>query len=372
MVRQSAAALAVVLGIGCGGEPRSASRGSETEDAGDFGRTTVVTLTGAQLRIEPLPDAPAVAEVAGGTALTVVGDTMGPGPGAEPWLRVATWDDRRGWVPADQVLTPDLWSHYQVALGGAAITALRAAYPVGDGRWAVEAPLNSPGITSISTVWLLADPVRAVKVAAIDSVAAACGTPHRMAILAEDAGGGRDLSRAVLAVPASRRPQARLLAIAPLPLPDAALEAVIQRSAARMREMAGTEPRVWLWSMGEDARWVTLRWPAGDGGRAGEHAAALLLERSGAGWSARTVVPQVPSDADPDRAPFEPAAAYATAGPRPTILVVEAIDLNGSRVDLYLAQADGYRRLRAGYLWGCRIMEPAGAQSRKVPETVES
>ncbi len=331
---------------------------SPTDDAGDGADTLAaepagfVALRDVALRIAPEDGAASVTVAGGGTRLSRVGDTLPSGPGGERWLKLATWDDRRGWVSASDVLEADLWSHYQTVLGGTGPTALRVAYPI-EGRWAVEAPPYSAGITPISTLWLLGDSARAVKVTAIDTVADCGGRRHRVAVLAEDAGGsGPNLERAALAFPASRPPTARRVAIVPVPTPEPDLAAAIARGVGRLRGSSPANQQTWLYSIGAETRWVALRWP-GTGDSVKGAAAALILDRSGDSWSAVVAVPPMVSSAAPNRAALVPLAAFATMEGRPTLLLVSVLDYESARVDILLADAEGYRILRAGYVWGC-------------------
>ncbi|HUP00485.1 MAG TPA: hypothetical protein VM737_03065 [Gemmatimonadota bacterium] len=386
-------ALLAGLLVACGGDPGemverdAGERDAVVPDAGESHALAVLPLRPVALRIAPAPDAPPSIEVAAGTSLTFVRDSQPEGAGGNRWLEVATWDDRRGWAPAEELLEADLWIHYQRALGGAPPHTLRPAYPV-RGSWAVEAPAWSTGITPISTVWLVGDSAWSARVAAIDTLADGCpgGGGHRLALLGDAAGGagrGRgasgaagtpDLERAVLAAPAGAAPSARALAVRSLPdvepeLARAALDAARALVAETPGDPGGGtgDPEVWYARVGEEALWAVLRWPATGAGPAGR-TAALVLEPRQDRWHARrlavvaslpspeTVAPPAgtpPATTTPAGPPLRLIGAYATGGAGPTLLLVEALEYGTSRVDLYLAGADDFRRLRAGYDWGC-------------------
>lgn len=340
--------LSLGVAVACADEPAADSSGDVTSAVTEPAK--VVALEQLALRISPEDGAAVVTMVSAGTPLARLADSLPPAPGSSRWLRVATWDERSGWVPADRTIDAGRWAGYATALGGAPI-ALRAAYPI-DGEWAVEAPPYSSGITPISTVWVLGDSAWSARIAAIDTVAGCRGATHRIAWLdAVPAGGAApDLTRAGLALPASHRPAATRLAVAPLATPEARLKAAALDEAGR-RFAPPEVPRVWFYRVGQADRWVTLRW-AGPAGVV-DTAAALLLQPDGAGWRAATVVAPSGTRAAADRSPLVPTAAYETVVGQATLFLVNVVDSIGARVDIHLAGVGGYQRLRVGYNWGC-------------------
>ncbi|MCA1606275.1 MAG: SH3 domain-containing protein [Acidobacteria bacterium] len=180
---------------------------------------TVVPFHGLSLRIEPVASAEAILEASPGTPLRVIESRSG-------WLRVATWDGRVGWIPEGETFELSLWVHYQEALGGIAPSDLRPAYPLADGRWAVEAPFPS-GMTTGSSVWVYGEPASVIGVTTIAEIQSTCGV-RRMAILADrpsastPEASGRALRAdepaldlALLAAPGAPSPRLRRLAPAP-------------------------------------------------------------------------------------------------------------------------------------------------------------
>ncbi len=357
-------ALALVLGaVACGRTPPERTRAPGPPVA-DSGRSRLVTLAATHLRVRPEAGAAAVAELPVGAALTAVPDSAAPVSDVDldAWVQVATWDDRRGWVRADEVVETGLWTHYQAALG-APVTDARPAYPF-DARWVVEAPYGSPGFTRISTVWLLGDSIRPAHATAVDSLEDVCSERRHRAIRLDatsGANGGPDLEAALLASPG--RPAGGLvrLAVGELGEPDPALrEAILGRIAVardRKVEPGGVDAVRLDWArVGERQVWAAATWgPRDDEGMA--HAAAFLAERDdsapGFAWRLRTVVTPGPTSAE-DAAPFRPLAVYATADPsRANLFLVEALQYEGARVDVYASTGRRFRRVYKGYYWGC-------------------
>lgn len=352
------AVLAALSTPGCGDVPREERAGAVTAGGVSADATpSAVVLTGAALRIEPDPAAPPVRELASGTPLRVLDSVAG-------WLRVATWDDREGWVRQSEAIELSLWAHYQQALGGAPVSDLRPAFPLADGRWAVEAPFPS-GITTASSVWIEGDTPRAFPVADIETVASACAGAHRMAILAagpvERATGASAprtrgpiprLERARLALAGAPSPRLVRLALRPFDPDTAELRAVSRiadsLAAARGGGAVSWAPGGWR-ALGEGAVWVELV-PSGEA--PGPAAAALLLLGRGADLEAH-VVGELPRG--PDATPsVELLDAFSSAGlERPTLFVIRRLEYVGQHVDLYVARAEGVQRLYAGYPWGC-------------------
>lgn len=385
-VRGTVAVALVALGaVACGGDRTGdADAPGDAVAAADSARgpgVSVVALVDLAIRSAPDPSAPAVRDVTAGTGLALTP------PGAEPapagWVQVSTWDDRRGWVPAADLLDIALWGHYQAALGGTPPTALRPAYPAGGEGWVVEAPFHSPGFSSIATVWLAGDTLHQTRVAEIDTLANECsGDRYRFARLAGGLGAGTgpmdpDVDAAVLAVASVERPTLGRLAIRPLESPDAALEAAVagavetllEGAAAAARDPAGpppapgSRPAATWHAVGDAAAWVTLSWePAADAVEFGRWAAAFLVLRAapagaataGEPPSVRIAIPLTWTSVGESSAPFDVRAAYSTGpGLHPTLFVVHSWHYEGVNVSVYLAGADALRRVYLGYYWGC-------------------
>ena len=164
--------LTVALACGRSAEPPD-NGGGPADGAGatvdSASGTQVVVLRAGPLHVEPDEDSPGITDVPAGMLLRAVDEHAPQG-----WVRVATWDDRRGWIPESRLIPRELWAHYGRALGGISPVLLRPAYPVEGGRWVVEAPMGSPGFTPASSAWLLGDPAE-IRVVAIDSIENACG-----------------------------------------------------------------------------------------------------------------------------------------------------------------------------------------------------
>jgi hypothetical protein len=326
----------------------------------------LVPLHGVALRLEPREDGDVLFEAAAGDALRLV-EARGD------WLRLATWDDRAGWAPEAAFVELALWVHYQQALGGAPLSDLRPGYPLGDGRWAVEAPPPSPGVMTAGSVWLLGSDAMEGSVVGRDAVASSCGgLPHRFGILEEAPPGGAAaaaepvLGRARLVTTAA--PGAALRALAPEPAaPDPAQVEAVRRLADSLGSAiaAGRDPASgrpippparfaaaeWL-ALGEGALWATL---AGEPGRANPDApswAAAVLVTGGAEPAARLVVAPFPSPALPPA--LRPLLAFSTrAGGGPTLFAIERMDYRGRRIELYVARERDVRPFYRGYDWGC-------------------
>ena len=212
-------------------------------------------------------------------------DLVPEGADETGWVRVATWDDRRGWIPSSRLMEQSQWAHYGQALGGVAPSLLRPGYPVEGGVWGVEAPLGTPGITQASTAWLVGDSVLGARVTAIDSLEDICSEElHRFGIL-DARFSGENLPRLEegrLVTPSGSRPTTRRLAAGPLD-PDAELAGLLD-GAARELAPPGADPEAasveWA-ALGEGAAWAALSWPAEDPstGRA-QLASAIVFRRT--------------------------------------------------------------------------------------------
>ncbi|MFN2421811.1 MAG: SH3 domain-containing protein [Gemmatimonadota bacterium] len=322
---------------------------------------TVVPFHGLSLRIEPVASAEAILEASPGTPLRVIESRSG-------WLRVATWDGRVGWIPEGETFELSLWVHYQEALGGIAPSDLRPAYPLADGRWAVEAPFPS-GMTTGSSVWVYGEPASVIGVTTIAEIQSTCGV-RRMAILADrpsastPEASGRALRAdepaldlALLAAPGAPSPRLRRLAPAPATPNPAQTQAVMEATQrllasrgddAAARAIATAE---WL-AIGEGALWVRLGGESGGAGpEAPSWAATLLVQGTSPDVRVHAVVAPYPA---PNPSAVRLLHAFATdSGTRPTLFIVERVDSGGPQIEMYAAGADDVRRLYAGYGWGC-------------------
>lgn len=340
----------------CGGPPTPeppAGTGDSPATVDSLAEERIVVLRAGPLHLDPDEASPAVTDVPAGTLLRVVTDSAG----GDGWVRVATWDDRRGWIPVARLAPAGLWAHYGRALGGVSAVLLRPAYPVDETRWAVEAPLGSPGITPVSTVWVLDDSASAVRITAIDSVENFCGAElHRFGILAGRAEGEEWplLEEGRIAAPSGGPPAARAVPVGPFE-PDAALVRLAETEAAELMPAAGPpESTAWA-ALGPDAAWVSLSWPFEDQAQGiSQRAAALVFRRSGSGWERASSIAPTPSTAMIPTAAWQPLAAYSTGGvEHPTLLLLETREYEGAHLDIWIERGDGYQRIYEGYYWGC-------------------
>lgn len=320
-------------------------------------RARVVVLRAGPLRLEPDPDSPGVIEVQAGTLLDVVPDRATGGG----WVRVATWDDRRGWIEASRLMEPEAWSRYGRALGGVSPILLRPAYPVEGGRWAVEAPLGSPGLTIASSAWLLADTGRGASIVEIDSLENICGGErHRFGIL-DLPHAPVDwplLEEAVLVTPSGSRPMTQRLAVGALD-PDPELVELVRGAAAGLGPAEGNgsvAPESIEWAaFGEEAAWAALSWPSADAatGQA-QLASALVFRRAGDGWERVGVLGPFASSAEIPTPAWRPVAAYSIGGAGfPSLLLLEGLEYEGAHLDIWIERGDRYERIYDGYYWGC-------------------
>jgi len=144
---------AITLGAcddGAGPEASPPPAGSAIDDSPRF-----VAIRPVALLVAPDPEAGVVTTLATGTVLRAVGGEPGPAG----WSRVATWDERRGWVEADALVDPAAWGRLEGALGGFPPSELRPAHPVAGG-WIVEAPYGSPSLYQGAGVYVLGDSAR--------------------------------------------------------------------------------------------------------------------------------------------------------------------------------------------------------------------
>ena len=338
---------------GCGPASDTAETGAPPPDS--VPRERVVVLTAGPLHLEPDSASPGVLDVQAGALLDLVPE----GPAETGWVRVATWDDRRGWIPAWRLIEQSRWAHYGQALGGVAPTLVRVAYPVEGGVWAVEAPLGTPGITPASTAWLLGDSVAGTRVTAIDSLEDICsGELHRFGILDARFSGGNlpRLEEGRLVTPSGSRPTTRRLPVGPLE-PGAELRGLVV-DATRELAPRGSEPEgAWVeWAgLGEESAWASMSWPAEDPatGRA-QLAGAVVFRRGQDGWERAATLGPAPSSAEIPTPAWRPVAAFAT-GPSgyPTILLLEALEYEGAHLDIWIERGGRYERIYEGYYHGC-------------------
>jgi len=356
--RATFALLALLLAVpGCGEETsRPAGEAALDTAAEADAAPRVVVIRAAALRLEPDFASPAVVDVPAGALLAVSTDETAPEAGA--WVRVATWDDRRGWLPASDVVDAGLWAHYGAAFGGVSPILLRPAYPVEGERWGVEAPFHSPGLTAASSVWLLGDSTSAVRIARIDSLENVCGDErHRFATTERIAAADHwpFLGAGVIATPSGGRPAARRLVVGPLEA-DPALVALSEGIAAELAPAGAGPPESVEWAgLGEAAAWAVFSWPIEDVDTGqSQLAAAALFGRGPDGWEAAGTIPPTPSSAEIPTPAWRPLAVYETGGaPRPTILLLEAFEYEGAHLDIWIERGGRYVRLYEGYYWGC-------------------
>jgi hypothetical protein len=286
-------------------------------------------------------------------------DLVPEGPAETGWERVATWDDRRGWIPTGRLMEQTQWAHYGQALGGVAPSLVRVAYPVEGGVWAVEAPLGTPGITPASTAWLLGDSVVGARVTAIDSLEDVCSEElHRFGILDARYAGGTlpRLEEGRLVTPSGSRPTVRRLAVRPLD-PGPELRGLVV-DAARELAPRGSDPAAasveWA-ALGEESVWASLSWPAEDpaSGRA-QLAAAVVFRRGREGWERAAALGPSPSSAEVPTPAWRPVAAFATAPSGfPSILLLEGLEYEGAHLDIWIERGGRYERIYEGYYHGC-------------------
>jgi hypothetical protein len=318
-------------------------------------RVRVVVLQAGPLHLGPDPHSPAVTQVPAGALLDVVPDPAG----GDAWVRVATWDDRHGWLPASRIMEPEQWAQYGRALGGVSPVLVRPAYPVEGGRWAVEAPLGSGGLTTASTAWLLADSALGARVVGIDSVDNLCGGErYRFAVLDRPFGTQEwpRLEEGLLATPSGGRPAARRLAVRPFE-PDAELTGLANRLALEGSPPGGRTPPASIeWTaLGEAAAWAALSWPAEDpaSGQA-QRGLAIVFRRTANGWERLGTVGPAGSSASIPTPAWRPVAAYATgASTFPTMLLLEEFEYEGAHLDVWIHRGERYERTYRGYYWGC-------------------
>lgn len=335
MVTGIAGPLAILAA--CGGQPDGADDAAPVEPAAVERR---VVVADAALRVAPTADAATTIEVPGGTALALVRDTL---VADGTWLELATWDDRRGWAPATEVVDEDVWLHAARALR-LAPTALR---PARGPAWEAEAPWPSPALRPGSGAWLAADTVVPARVGGLDTLAAECGGALRVARLAPVGGVTGPLA---IVVPNRERPDVRSLPVRADGVPPALAAAVEAWSRDAAAAVAGrSEPRRTVALLGDGAAWVGLAW-AGEGAAPWSAAAVVGPGPGGARPSARVVDTPAPRAGGPP----SPAAALATgSGAWPIVLLLERPLERGRRAEIWIAGADDYRRLYAGHARGC-------------------
>ena len=339
--------------LGC--DPRSETAAGDASPRDSLPRERLVVLSGGPLHLEPDSASPGVLEVHAGAILDLVPEEARKAG----WVRVATWDDRRGWIPAARLMEQAQWAHYGRALG-VAPALVRPGYPVEGEVWGVEAPMGTPGITQASTAWLVGDSAVETRVTAIDSLEDVCsGELHRFGILDASAGGEvlPRLEEGRLVTPSGARPTTRRLAIGPL-APDAELSALLE-SASRELAPGGPEAGApasveWI-ALGEQSAWVSLSWPAANPstGQA-QLASAIVFRRGRGGWERVADLGPAPSSAEIPAPAWRPVGAYAS-GPEdfPTILLLEALEYEGAHLDIWIERGGRYERIYEGYYWGC-------------------
>ena len=343
----------VAHALGCGPASETAQDGAAPPDSAP--RERVVVLTAGPLHLEPDSTSPGVTQVQAGAILDLVPEA----PAETGWVRVATWDDRRGWLPASRLIEQSQWAHYGQALGGVAPALVRVAYPVEGGVWGVEAPLGTPGITPASTAWLVGDSAVGIRVTAIDSLEDVCsGELHRFGILDARSSGG-DLPRldeGRLMTPSGNRPTIRRLPPGRLD-PGAELTGLLV-AAARELAPSGSDPgaaTVSWEALGSESAWASLSWPSEDPatGRA-QLASAVVFRRGRDGWERAASLGPHPSSAEIPTPAWRPVGAFATGTSGfPTILLLEALEYEGAHLDIWIERGGRYQRIYEGYYWGC-------------------
>lgn len=338
---------------GCG--PASDPAEQEASAPDSAARERLVVLSAGPLRLEPDSTSPTVLEVHAGTILDLVPEDAGK-PG---WVRVATWDDRRGWIPTSRLMEQAQWAHYGRALG-VAPALVRPGYPVEGDTWGVEAPMGTPGITRASTAWLVGDSAVQTRVTAIDSLEDFCsGALHRFGILGAPPGGEilPRLEEARLVTPSGARPASRRLAIAPLQ-PDAELAALLESAISELApggSAAGAPAAVEWVALGEESAWASISWPSEDAttGRA-QLASAIVFRRGRGGWERVADLGPAASSAEIPTPAWRPVGVYAAdASGLPTILLLETLEYEGAHLDIWIERGGRYERMYEGYYWGC-------------------
>lgn len=380
--------LLLAIALACGGEggdrrdaqPDTAARDPVTP--AEPAEERMVVLRGGRLRLAPESGSDAVTEVGLGTVLRPVADTI---VGGRRWIRLATWDDRAGWMRAEEVLPASVWAFYRRSLG-IAPTDLRPTYPIGRGRWGVEVPFPSSAFDLPARAWVGAETLVKARVVERDTVINECsGDRYSFAIVVPGPGEagdrGPETDRAALAVPTDERPGVEPLAVEPLAAPSASAvaeaEGVAERALGRAAERGtagpsdappppapGSEPD-FAWLRVGEAIWVVAIWNPHDKEiMPGRYTAAWLFSRGEAApaldggrtgfWTVHPVVPFGYAFVGPAAPPYRPLAGYATGrSALPAVLVIEALEYEGSRIELLLAGSERFRRFYRGYYWGC-------------------
>jgi hypothetical protein len=336
---------------GCGPASETVESGASAPDSSP--RERLVVLSAGALHLEPDTTSPGVLEVHAGTLLDLVPEDAGKAG----WVRVATWDDRRGWIPASRLMEQAQWAHYGRALG-VAPALVRPGYPVEGDTWGVEAPMGTPGITRASTAWLVGDSAVQTRVTAIDSLEDFCsGALHRFGILDARLGGETlpRLEEGRLVTPSGARPATLKLAIGPLE-PDAELAALLESATPELAPGGAGAPAAVEWvALGEESAWASISWPAADAttGQA-QLASAIVFRRGRGGWERVADLGPAASSAEIPTPAWRPVSVYA-ADPSglPTILLLEALEYEGAHLDIWIERGGRYERIYEGYYWGC-------------------
>lgn len=340
---------AVALGA-CGGgdgpgpDAPPPSVESALEDSPRF-----VVLRPVALLVAPDRDAGAVTTIPTGTVLRGVEGEAGPAG----WTRVATWDERRGWVETDALVDPAAWGRLERALGGFPPSELRPAHPVAGG-WIVEAPYGSPSLYEGAGAHVLGDSALRARVSGIGTVRSCAGRTHRVALLGGAAGGGEHLlvpERVRLALPAAAPPTLRGLSVEPWTSPGPALVEAVSREAARLH--APPDGIAW-WRVEDGSAWASVKWEV-DGPVEGVFVAVPRPDETAVDVRA-VVSPRSIDDGgrggnQPSHAPVY---AYEIEGVKgPTLFVVSSKEYDQERIVVYLARSRDYGRVWTGFHWGC-------------------
>lgn len=308
-----------------------------------------VVIRPVTLQVAPDPEAGAVTTLATGTVLRGVDGEPEPAG----WSRVATWDERRGWVEADALVDPAAWGRLEGALGGFPPSELRPAHPVAGG-WIVEAPYGSPSLYEGAGAYVLGDSARRARVSGIGTVRSCAGRTHRVALL-DGAGGDAELlpepERVRLVLPAAAPPTLRGLTVEPWTSPDPALVEAVSREATRL--YAPPDGIAW-WRVEDGSAWASVKWERD--GRV-EGAFVAVPRPDGAAVDVRAVVSPRSIDEggrggnEPTRGPVY---AYEIEGVKgPTLFVVSSKEYDEERIVVYLARSRDYGRVWTGFHWGC-------------------